>query len=131
MHEALASTVHPTHCQKNYLLNTMSFRGKKDRYQSVFQANPYWVGWQALHVASHLNGQLGLSWLELALETGWSRILTDLQKVRAAEADGKHFFRFSLCNKCFSTVAEGILTATDRMVPNLESLSLPLSKIGA
>lgn len=42
-------------------------------------------------MASHLNGQLGLSWLELALETGWSRILTDLQKVRAAEADGKHF----------------------------------------
>lgn len=29
--------------------------------------------------------------IELALEMGWSRILTDLQKVRAAEADGKHF----------------------------------------
>lgn len=28
--------------------------------------------------------------IELALEMGWSRILTDLQ-VRAAEADGKHF----------------------------------------
>lgn len=69
--------------------------------------------------------------IESALETGWSRILTDLQRMRAAEADGKHFFSFSLCNKCFSTVAEGILTATDRMVPNLESLSLPLSKIGA
>lgn len=36
---------------------------RKDRYQSLFQANPYWVGWQALHVASHLNGQLGLSQL--------------------------------------------------------------------
>lgn len=63
---------------------------------------------------------------------GWSRILTDLQKMRAAEADGKHFsLPGSLCNESFHTVAEGILTARDRMVPNLESLSLPLNKIGA
>lgn len=52
---------------------------------------------------------------------GWSRILTDLQKMRAAEADGGHSsLPGSLCNESFHTVAVGILTARDRTVPNLK-----------